>query len=188
MLVSTLPAPPPDAVRPVPVWLALVLAVLPALAPPASAQTATEPPAEPRTACPCASYGPYPCAAATLVALADQAGPLGLTGAQLDDLQPLRDLHLRTVHEILGDIEALQQALHDLDRPFNAAEVFALFYDLARHQAELDEAFRSAESALLRVLDDRQRERWDALVYQAAALQETTPECSDSLVRGAPSP
>lgn len=168
--------------------LALALAVLAASAASADAQTAAGPPSDLRTVCPCASYGPYPCAAVTLVALADQAGPLGLTGAQLDDLLHLRDQYLRTVHEIMGEVQASQEALHTLDRPFDAAEVFALFYDVARHEAELDDAFRSAEAALLRVLDDRQRERWDALVYEAAALQETTPECSDSLVRGAPPP
>lgn len=151
-----------------------------------SAQTTEPSVPEPTTACPCAAYGPYPCAAATLVALPDQADALGLTGAQLDDLQPIRDQFLRSVHELLDEIQASQEALHTLDRPFDAAEVFALFYDVARHEAELDDTFRAAEAALLRVLDDRQRERWDALVHDAAALQETTPECSDDLVRGTP--
>lgn len=152
----------------------------------ASAQSAEPPAPEPTTACPCAAYGPYPCAAVTLIALADQADALGLSGAQLDEIRPVRDQFLRTVHETLGDIQASQETLHTLDQPYDAAEVFALFYDLARHEAELDDAFRSAEAALLRVLDDDQRERWDALVYAAAALQETTPECSDDLVRGTP--
>ncbi len=142
----------------------------------------------PSTACPCAAYGPYPCSAATLVALPDQAGRLDLTGAQLDELQLLRDQFLRPVHEILGDIHALQEALHTLDRPYDAAEVFALFYDVARHEAELDGAFRSAEAAMLRVLDDRQRERWEAIVAEAASLQETAPECPDDLVPNIPSP
>ena len=166
----------------------ILLALLPLAASAQSLEHVASGPAVPElaTTCPCAAYGPYPCAALPLVALADQVGPLGLTGAQLDDLQPLRDQHLRTVHELLDEIQASQEALHALDRPFDAAEVFALFYDVARHQAELDDAFRSAEASLLGVLDDRQRERWDAMVYDAAALQETTPESSDDLVRDTP--
>ena len=149
----------------------------------ASAQTPS-----PSTACPCAAYGPYPCAVTTLVALPDQAGPLGLTGTQLDALRPLQEQFLRTVHETLGDIQASQEAVHSLGRPFEAAEVFALFYDVARHEAELDDAFRSAEAAMLRVLDGDQRARWDALIAEAASFQESVPECSDDLIRGAPSP
>ena len=141
----------------------------------------------PQTACPCAAYGPYPCAAVTLVALPDQEA-LGLTGAQLDELRQLRDQFVSVVHEVTGEIRGSQDALHTLDQPFNAAEVFALFYDVAQHEAELDEAFRSAETTMLSVLDDDQRARWDALIAEAASLQETTPECSDGLARPRPAP
>ena len=153
--------------------LALAAALLAA---PAAAQEAAD------ADCPCASYGPYPCAAVTLVALADQAAPLGLTGAQLVDLQPIRDRHLRLVHEIEDDIASLKEALHRLDRPFEAAEAFALFYDLGRHEAELEAAFAAAEAEMLDVLDARQRRAWHAVLDAAAALQETPPEAS-----GAPS-
>lgn len=165
----------------------LLLTLLPlALSLAAPAQTPEPAAPLPATACPCAAYGPYPCSAATLVALPDQADALGLTGAQLDDLRPVRARFLRDVHELMDEIQASQEAVHEIDRPFEVAEVFALFYDVARHQAELDGVFRAAESALLGVLDGRQRERWDAIVTAAAALQETTPERSDDLVRGTP--
>lgn len=143
------------------------LALTVALAASASAQEAA-----PTAGCPCSAYGPYPCAAVVLVALPDQAAALGLSEAETDVLRALRETHLDAVHEILGDIEALREALHDLDRPTAPAEAFALLYDLGRHEAELDETFEVAAAALLDRLDAGQRARWDALVAEAADYQE----------------
>ena len=131
-------------------------------------------------ACPCDGYGPYPCAAVTLVALADQAGPLGLTDSQLDDITAIREQHLRLVHEISGEIASLKEAMHDLDRPFDAAEVFALFYDLGQHEAELEEEFEKAQADLLDVLDERQRRLWHDMMDQAA--------CAPGIARGGAGP
>ncbi|MGB3543904.1 hypothetical protein [Rubrivirga sp.] len=144
----------------------------------ALATVALTSPASAQAVCPCASYGPYPCDAALLVALPDQVEPLQLTEVQLTELLRLRDAHLRDVHELLGDIAALHEAVHDLERPYESAEVFALFYDLGRHHADLEAAFREASEVLLSVLEDGQRARWTALVVQAAALQESAPECA----------
>ena len=149
----------------------LALTVLVALPFGASAQHA-----DASEACPCDSYGPYPCAAVTLTALADQAGPLGLTGAQHGELVAIRDRHLRIIHEISDDIVSLQETMHDLDRPFNAAEVFALFYDLGQHEAELETEFGTAEADLLEVLNERQRRLWHEMMDRAAALQESPGE------------
>ena len=130
-----------------------------------------------QTPCPCSADGPYPCAAVTVVALLDQADTLGLTAAQRGALLGIQERHLHEIHDILGDIAALQDALHRLDRPFELAEVFALLYDLGQHQAELDAEFRTAEASLLAELDEPQITRWTALVRAAAALQETDIGC-----------
>ena len=129
----------------------------------------------PAMACPCGGYGPYPCSATTLVALPDQAATLELTSAQADTLRALRKEHLDEVHETLGELRALVQAVHDLKRPYDVAEAFALFYDLGGHLAELEDDFRIGEASLLGVLDDGQRVRWAALVAEVASYQETPP-------------
>lgn len=130
-------------------------------------------------ACPCTSYGPYPCAATTLVALADEAEALGLTEAQLDEVLALRAVYVHEVAEVLSEIGALHAALGDLGRPAKTAEVFALYYDLGRHYAELEGAFEDAEAAVLAVLDDRQRGRWAELMAEAASYQEAPVACDD---------
>lgn len=127
--------------------------------------------------CPCSSYDPSPCAVTALVSLPDQGERLGLTVAQVGQMRSLQDRHLNEVHELLGEIQALRQAVHTLDRPFEVAEVFALFDDLSHHEAELGEAFRTAEGSLLGVLDDGQRVRWDRLIVEAADLQGAVVGC-----------
>lgn len=124
------------------------------------------------SACPTTGYGPFPCAAFAVVALVDQAEALGLSADQADGLRALRDQHLNDIHDTLGDLGALREALHALPHPHVAGEVFALLYDIGRHEAELDALFREAEAALLSRLDEPQRARWDALVAAAGALQE----------------
>lgn len=130
----------------------------------------------PAVACPCGGYGPYPCAATTVLALPDQAAALGLTSAQVDTLRALQRVHLDAAHETLGEIGALMGAVHELGRPYGLAETFALFYDLGAHYAELEDDFRIAEASLLGVLDARQRTRWTALVADAATYQEAPPQ------------
>ena len=152
---------------------ALALAL--ALAAPAAAQGAA-----PTAACPCTAYGPYPCAAVVLVALPDQAARLGLSAAEAEALAARRETHLDLVHEILGDIGALRAALHELARPYDPAEAFALLYDLSRHEAELASTFEMAAADLLGHLDAEQRGRWDALVTEAAGFQEAAAECGPS--------
>lgn len=126
-------------------------------------------------ACPCGGYGPYPCAPATLAALPDQAAALGLTRAQADSLRALQQIHLTEIHDEMGEIRALTEAFHRLERPLDLAETFALFYDLGGHYAEMDDTFRSAEASLLGVLTADQRARWAALIAEAAAYQEAPP-------------
>ncbi len=138
--------------------------------PPAIAQ---RPPLSP--ACPCGGYGPFPCAVTTLVALPDQAAALGLTSAQADTLRALREAHLDVFHEMIGEVGALVTAVHELGRPYDVVEAFALFYDLGGHLSEMEDDVRIAESSLLNVLDDRQRARWTALVAVAASYQEAPP-------------
>ena len=128
-------------------------------------------------ACPCASYGPYPCAAVTLVALADPPDALGLTAAQREAVASFRETHLGEVLEIRGEIQALWEALPDLARPYDPAEVLALFYDLGRHEAALEAALRTAEAGLLALLTEPQRARWAALVAEAARYQEAPGAC-----------
>ena len=106
------------------------------------------------------TYGPFPCAVTTLVALPDQAAALNLTPAQADTLRALREIHLDAVHETLGEVGTLVRALHALGKPHDTAETFALFYDLGAHYAELDDDFHIAEASLLGVLSDEQRARW----------------------------
>lgn len=129
----------------------------------------------PAMACPCGGYGPFPCSVTALVALPDQAAALDLSSAQADTLRALREVHLDVFHEMLGEIGALVTAVHELGRPYDAVEAFALFYDLGRHLAELEDDVRIAEASVLGVLDDRQRAQWASLVAEAASYQETPP-------------
>lgn len=147
----------------------LAVALLVGLAPAAAQRVG------PATPCPCGESGPYPCAVTTLVALADQAVPLDLTDAQVDTLRSLRKVHLDAFHEVLGEIQALQEAVHALGRPYDASEAFALFYELGGHYAELEADARVAEASLLDVLDASQRARWAEMMVLAASYQETPP-------------
>ncbi|HIG73309.1 MAG TPA: hypothetical protein EYQ24_01620 [Bacteroidetes bacterium] len=114
---------------------------------------------------------PLPCEALALVALPDQAETLGLAANQARAVDSLHTEHLRRAHELFGEIGALIEALHELERPFGSDEVFALLVDLAHHEAELHEVFREGAEAVQGVLLPDQRERWDALVQHAASME-----------------
>jgi len=107
---------------------------------------------------------PLPCEALALVALPDQAETLGLAANQARAVDSLHTEHLRRAHELFGEIGALIEALHELERPF-------VLVDLAHHEAELHEVFREGAEAVQGVLLPDQRERWDALVQHAASME-----------------
>lgn len=131
----------------------------------------TAPPALAQTGALGAGEGAFPCDALALVALPDHGEALGLAATQTRLVDSLHAEHLRQAHELFGEIAALREALHRLDRPFAPGELFALFYDLGRHEEELAGVFGEGARAILAVLTPDQRERWDALVREAESLE-----------------
>lgn len=113
----------------------------------------------------------FPCDALALVALPDHAEALGLASAQIRVVDSLHTEHLRQAHELFGEISALREAIHTLDRPFEPAELFEVFYDLRNHEAELAGVFHDGAEAILVVLTDDQRDRWTALVHEAESWE-----------------
>lgn len=118
-------------------------------------------------------------AATTLVALPWQRDLLGLSTDQFLRLRGLADHHLDMIHDIRGEVIALQEAVHTLHQPVNAREAYALFADIKAHEAEIRIMFSRAETAMLNVLTTEQRTAWiDLMEAQCLEYAAADSECT----------
>jgi hypothetical protein len=118
--------------------------------------------------------------ATTYTALPWQQEALGLSDEQVAALQGIAQGRQRTIQEVFEELRMLFEHVAMLDRPVDAREAFALYYDVAAHKGEALLVFREAAEAMLGVLTSEQREAW------AHVLEEAVLEHPPLRVGGAP--
>jgi hypothetical protein len=157
----------------------LLATALPLLAASGAAQTTPAPPDEP--ASPASSafmLSGFVRDATTLTALPWQQEPLGLSTAQVTALRGIAEGYQPTVEELYGELRMLFENVALLDRPVDAHEAYALFFDIAAHKAEALATFHVAAEAMRAVLTPEQRARWEAEL-EAATWEQLPSEPPD---------
>jgi hypothetical protein len=152
-------------------YLLLVCAGLAVLRPlPAAAQApaGAPPPAEADST---SLLGTFVRDATTLTALPWQRDALGLSTEQVMALQSIAEGRGRMIRDLYEEIRMLFENVARLDRPVDAHEALALFYDLAAHKVEALLAFHDAAGEMLAVLTPAQRAQWEAALEAAARAQ-----------------
>jgi hypothetical protein len=140
----------------------LVAALCAVLAAPAAAQPA---------ATPDFSLTAFVRDATTFTALPWQREALGLSAEQAVALQGIASAGLPTIQELAAEIRMLFEHVGMLDRPVDAREAFALFYDLAAHKAEALTALHAGAEAMWGVLTPEQHAAWERTLEASARAQ-----------------
>ena len=109
--------------------------------------------------------------ATTLVALPWQQDLLDLSTEQVMAIRGLAEGRQQTIQDLYEEIRMLFQTVETLDKPVAAREAYALYYDLAAHKAETLVTFHTTVEAMLDVLTEEQRARWEAELEAAAQDQ-----------------
>jgi hypothetical protein len=87
------------------------------------------------------------------------------------DLRRIADDYGSPVEELFAELRMLFETAGMLDRPVDAHEAFALYYDVARHKVEALMTFHAAAEAMRGALTPAQRARWETQLDAAAREQ-----------------
>ncbi len=109
--------------------------------------------------------------ATAFAALPGQRDALGLSTVQVTALNEIAAQHLPAIHELYFEVRALFEAVATLDRPIDAHEAYALYFDLAMHKAEALREIHAGAEAMRAVLTDTQRAEWERIMEAAAREQ-----------------
>jgi Spy/CpxP family protein refolding chaperone len=155
--------------------LLLAAALGAAFAAPAAAQPTPAPPASDPPSAGLSEFvlGAFVRDATTFTALPWQQDALGLTAEQAAALRGIAAARQGTIQELYEELRMLFENVAMLDRPVDAHEAFALYYDVAQHKAEALLAFREAAEAMLAVLTPEQRATWERVLEESAREQNS---------------